>query len=61
MSKGDWRRPQQAPDEEVAATWERVFGKKKLNIMTEEERAELEREKDRLAAETVEENDGGGS
>lgn len=56
MSKGDWRRPQQVPDEQVAATWEAVFGEKKLNIMSEEERREFERERA-----SIEDNDGGGS
>ncbi len=38
MGKGDWRRPCQVPKEEADANFERVFGKKKLNVMSDEDR-----------------------
>lgn len=52
MGKGDWRRPSQISEEQERANWEAVFGKKKLNVMSDEERAEMEAEKARLAEET---------
>lgn len=48
MGKGDWRRLSQVPPEVVAENWEAVFGKKKLNIMSDEERVQMEREKDEI-------------
>lgn len=38
MSKGSSRRPCQVPREQEEAAWERVFGKKKLNVMSDEDR-----------------------
>jgi len=53
FSKGDWRRPtsDRVLEEELAGRYEALFGKPKLNVMSEEERAEMQAEKDRLARE----------
>lgn len=31
MSKGSGRRPQQVPEDEAAANWQRIFGKQENN------------------------------
>jgi hypothetical protein len=51
MSKGDWRRPSSTPEPELAKKYEELFGKPKLNVMSDEERKEFEAEKRRLAQE----------
>lgn len=38
MSKGSGRRPCQIPRAQEEARWEHVFGKKKLNVMSDEDR-----------------------
>jgi hypothetical protein len=44
MSKGDWKRPCSVPKEQYDANFEAVFGKKKLNVMADEDRAALSEE-----------------
>lgn len=44
MGKGDWRRPCQVPKEEADANFERIFGKKKLNVMSDEDREQIDKE-----------------
>ena len=36
MSKGSGRRPQQAPDDQVQDAWDRIWGKKGDQKLTEE-------------------------
>lgn len=51
--KGDWQRPRpnNVTKAQYDAEFERVFGEKKLNVMSDEERAELELENQRLTEE----------
>lgn len=42
MGKGSGRRPCQVPKEQYDKNFEAVFGKKKLNVMSDEDREELE-------------------
>lgn len=49
MGKGDGRRPTQIPKAEADANWEAVFGPKKLNVMSDEERAAALAEAERLS------------
>lgn len=59
LSKGDWRRPT-SPDvdrEELDGRYRELFGEPKLNVMPEEERAQLEEEKARLVRELEGEGD----
>jgi len=49
MSKGDWRRPSSVPKSEYDANFEAVFGVKKLNVMSDTEREEMNRDRDRAA------------
>lgn len=44
--KGDARRKCQVPKADYDKQYEDVFGKKALNVMSDEEREELEREKE---------------
>lgn len=57
MGKGDSRRPCLIPKEEAEAAWERLFGPPKLNVMSDDERAELEAEKARLITTEVTNDD----
>lgn len=41
MSKGDWRRPSSVPKDEYDQKFEAVFGPKKLNVMSDEDRQGL--------------------
>lgn len=50
MSKGDWRRPCNVSREESDRNYEAVFGKKKLNNMSDKDREELDVERIRNAA-----------
>lgn len=49
MGKGDWRRPSQVPKQVFEDNFEAVFGTKKLNVMSDEEREEMNRDRDRAA------------
>lgn len=49
MGKGDWRRPVNKPV--FDRNFEEVFGPKKLNVLSDEEREQMEAEKRRLAEE----------
>jgi len=49
VGKGDNRRPCLVPKEQYNQNFESVFGTKKLNVMSEEERQELNRDRDREA------------
>lgn len=49
MSKGDWRRP--VNKKVFDQNYEEVFGQKKLNVMSDEEREQMEAEKRRLTEE----------
>ena len=40
MGKGDKRRRRQVSEEVETANWEAVFGKRKLNIMSDEDKKE---------------------
>jgi hypothetical protein len=44
VGKGDWRRPTQVSREEADANWEAIFGTKKLNNMSDEDREKLHEE-----------------
>lgn len=49
MSKGSKRRPSQVSEDVVAENWKAIFGDKPLNIMSDEERVAMVREKNDLA------------
>ena len=51
MSKGSRRRRSSVSEEELAANWESVFGPKRLNVVSDEEREEMLREKEALRRE----------
>lgn len=48
MSKGDFRRPCAISEEEAAKNYAKVFGPPKLNVMSDEDRAEMLAEQERL-------------
>lgn len=50
MGKGDKRRLPQVPVEVYESNFEAIFGEKKLNVMSDEEREALKREKEELNA-----------
>ena len=61
MGKGDWRRPTQISRDEETKKWDEAFGprpERHLNVMSEEDRAEMEAEKLRLARELETPNEG---
>jgi len=49
MSKGSKRRPSSISEAELQENWEAVFGKKKLNVMSDEERLQFEKEREELS------------
>lgn len=49
MGKGDGRRPTLIPKEQADANWDAVFGPKKLNVMSDEEREAALKEQARIA------------
>lgn len=46
MSKGDWTRPCAIPKEEYEENFMSIFGEKKLNVMSDEDREALRKEMD---------------
>lgn len=51
MGKGDWRRPSNIPKDEYDQKFEAVFGPKKLNVMSDEERLAFEKERESVGQE----------
>lgn len=49
MGKGDWRRPTQVSPAEAQRNWDEAFGKRDIpNLMPEDEREAMDREKAEL-------------